>query len=311
MICRNCNTEHNGKFCPNCGAPAGNDQMQQNTVYQQEQPRPPKKPITKRWWFWVGALVLLIALLSNLGNDNDAKKDLPATDATQKETTVNNETTKEVTAASEPEPTQEPTPEPTMEPTPVPTIDLSSVATEYILTAGNYVAGVDIPSGKCSVMALSGTGNLSSSNMFSGGINEMFGIDEGDGFYTSEFNGLKLPEGTILKIGGSVKIQLNYSTIESGFAGRVYDEANAIELSSGNYEAGVDFEAGVYKIVAISGTGNLSSDNMFEGGLNEMFGIDDGYGFYIGEFLNVDLPAGTELSLSGGVRIKLIPAILN
>jgi len=302
MICRNCNTEHNGKFCPNCGTPADNDPMQQRAALSQEQNKPPKKPITKQWWFWVGLVVLIIAAFSNLGNDNGAQVADTAVDAKRSESAVKSEKTNKESSA--------PKPTATLAPTPEPTIDLSSVATEFSLTAGNYVAGVDIPSGKCVVVAESGQGNLSSSNMFDGGINEMFGVDDGSGLYTSEFNGLKLPEGTILTVSGTLKAKVTFTTIETSFTGRTYDESLAVELNTGNYEAGVDFEPGVYEIVAISGTGNLSSDNMFDGGLNEMFGIDDGYGFYTSEFVNVDLPAGTELSISGGVKIKLIPAVI-
>ncbi len=308
MICRNCNSEFNGKFCPNCGAPADGVQMQNSSGNTGSRTSPPKKPITKRWWFWVIVAVLVIALIGNLGGNNDKQKD---TTAAQMESGVSNETVvddKEVPAQQES--TNAPTPTPSPEPTPEPTIDLSAVATEYTLAAGNYTAGVDIPSGRCNVVAVKGQGNVSSSNMYSGGMNEVFGVDDGSDFYTEEFNGLKLPEGTVLHVGGSVTIQLSYSSIESGFSGRTYDDVNAITLTTGNYEAGIDFPAGVYKAVAVSGTGNLSSDNMFDGGLNEMFGIDNGYGWYIDEFTNVDLPEGTELSVGGGVTVKLIPAII-
>lgn len=308
MTCRNCNTEHNGKFCPNCGTPSySGEQMRGPSPSANSTPA--KKPITKRWWFWVIVVVFGIGILGNLGGNVDNNQDAAAAIAVKPESKKSSVDT--VEASDTPEPTSVPTPSSTPTPSPEPTIDLSALETEYTLTAGNYVAGIDIPSGKCAVVAVSGQGNLSSSNMYSGGINEMFGVDDGSGFYTTEFNGLKLPEGTILTVGGTVKINLTFSAIETGFTGRVYDETKAIELSTGNYESGVDFPEGVYKIVAIKGTGNLSSDNMFSGGLNEMFGIDDGYGFYVGEFYNVDLPAGTELSVSGGVKIQLIPASLN
>lgn len=307
MICRNCNTEHFGKFCPNCGTPSDSDTPKNEPMYQTENPNP-KKPITKRWWFWVLGIVLLLGIIGNLGGGKEEQ--VAEATAALVENEVKAVVKKDQIAVT-PEQTAAPTPTFSPSPSPEPTIDLSTVPMEYTLTAGNYVAGIDIPSGKCSISAVRGHGNLSSSNMFSGGINEMFGVDDGSGLYTSEFNGLKLPEDTILTVSGTVQVKLTFSVIETGFTGRLYDETKAIELSTGNYESGVDFEAGVYNIVAMKGTGNLSTDNMFNGGLNEMFGIDDGYGFYVGEFYNVDLPAGTELSVSGGVKIKLIPASLN
>ncbi len=309
MICRNCNAEFNGKFCPNCGTPAEGRQTPFTPGGSGEQQKPPKKPITKRWWFWAIAAVLAIALIGNLGGNNDKQQD---TTVTQMDAAVIDEPVAEAKeAAAAPDPTQMPTPTPTQAPTPEPTIDLSAVATEYTLTAGNYTAGVDIPAGRCNVIAVKGQGNVNSSNMFSGGMNEVFGVNDGTDFYTEEFNGLKLPEGTVLTVGGSVTIQLSYNSIESGVSGRMYDEANAITLKTGNYQAGLDFPAGVYTVVAVSGSGNLSSDNMFDGGLNEMFGIDDGYGWYTERFDNVELPEGTELSVSGGVTIQLIPVIIN
>lgn len=305
MICRNCNTEHNGKFCPNCGSPANNETTDSIQAMRQETATPPKTPITKKWWFWAIGAVLVIAMFGNLGEAGDKQKSNSPSNAGEPKIAAAVKDSTDVT------PTPNPTDAPTPTQSPEPTIDLSTVALEYTLTAGNYVAGIDIPAGRCTAMAVNGTGNLSSSNMFSGGINEMFGVDEGDGFYTSEFSGLKLPEGTILTVGGNVQVKLMFSVVEASFTGRTYDESNAIELGTGNFESGIDFPAGVYKIVAISGTGNLSSDNMFDGGINEVFGIDNGYNFYIPEFVNVDLPTGTELTVSGGVKIRLIPAIAN
>ena len=308
MVCRNCNTEYNGRFCPNCGAPSSDASFPNPPVITPDKTSHPKKPVTKRWWFWVLVVIFAILLIGSLGEQKNKQQDYYVSAAVNTDDDTATADTKEasVVVKTTAVPTTEQTPIPTA--TPEPTIDLTAISTEYTLTAGNYVAGIDIPAGKCSVVAVSGQGNLSSSNMYDGGINEMFGINDGTDFYTSEFSGLKLPDETILTVGGTVKIKITYTSIEAGFRGRTYDESGAIELGTGNYEAGIDFEAGVYKIVAISGTGNLSSDNMFFGGLNEMFGIDDGYGFYTGEFNNADLPAGTELSVSGGVKVKLIPA---
>jgi hypothetical protein len=185
--------------------------------------------------------------------------------------------------------------------------DFSDVAAEYELSAGNYTAGIDIPAGKSNVVAVSGTGNLSSSNMFSGGINEMFGVDDGNGFYTESFNGLKLSEGDVLTVSGRLTIKMEYTDIQSNVVERIYGEENKITLTDGNYEAGVDFPEGTYNIAAVSGAGNLSSSNMFEGGVNEMFGIDDEMGFYTEETKHIPFPAGTALEISGGLTVDLVP----
>lgn len=186
--------------------------------------------------------------------------------------------------------------------------DFSDVELIYELSAGYYTAGIDIPSGRCNVFAVSGKGNLQSSNMFNGGVNEMFGIDEGMGLYTESFNGLKLPEGTVLSTNSGMVIRLEYSVIEGRASGRTYDTESAAELGAGNYLAGTDFPAGVYSFEAVSGNGNLTSTNLFEGGVNEMFGIDNGYGFYAQTIQNIELPEGTELSISGDLKVKMIPS---
>ena len=82
-------------------------------------------------------------------------------------------------------------------------------------------------------------------------------------------------------------------------------EAKTIKLSNGNYVAGSDFEAGTYDIVAVSGNGNVSSSNMFSGGINAVMGTRNS-DFYEKEYKNIKLPYGTELTVDG-VTINLIP----
>lgn len=186
--------------------------------------------------------------------------------------------------------------------------DLSNVAKEYTLAAGYYTAGIDIPAGKCNVVAVSGNGNLSSSNLWSGGINEIFGIDDGSGYYTESFNGLELPEDTVLEISGKLKIKITYTELESNYTGRTYDDSSAVTLSSGNYTVGSDLPEGTYKVIAVSGNGNLSSSNLFNGGINEVFGVDDGTGYYNNEFLNLKLEKDVTVEIKGNLKVKFIPA---
>ena len=83
------------------------------------------------------------------------------------------------------------------------------------------------------------------------------------------------------------------------------------EFSSGNYTAGIDFPAGKYDIVAVSGAGNVSSDNMYSGGLNAMMGTEEEnqlMDMCEQEYKNIDLPDGTTLTISG-VQIQLVPSV--
>jgi hypothetical protein len=74
-------------------------------------------------------------------------------------------------------------------------------------------------------------------------------------------------------------------------------------FTSGNYIAGDDFEPGKYDIIAIKGnSGNVSSDNMFSGGINAVMGTGD---FGDKEYKNISLPKDSTLSVSS-LTIKLV-----
>lgn len=85
-------------------------------------------------------------------------------------------------------------------------------------------------------------------------------------------------------------------------------EARTVELSNGNYTAGKDFKEGAYDIIAVSGSGNVTSSNMFSGGINAMMS-DEASNFgdlYEQEYKNINLPKDATLSIDG-VKIKLVP----
>jgi len=195
--------------------------------------------------------------------------------------------------------------------TPIPSIDITGIETEYLLTAGYYTAGIDIPVGKCDVLAIEGSGNLNSSNWYDGGVNTLFGIQNG---YNTEFKGLKLPQNVKLFLSSDLKIKLTYTKLENGFSGRKYDESRAITLSNGNYIAGEDFESGTYNIVVVSGNGTISTSNLYDDGVNDFFGIDDDWGLYTEQFLNLEIPENVEISVSstiGQLTVKLIPEVID
>lgn len=175
--------------------------------------------------------------------------------------------------------------------------DLSHIEKTYTLTTGFYTAGIDIPIGTCNVTAISGSGNLNSSDYE---INEVFGMEHGD---VSSFKGLKLPKDVSLSILGKLTIKIVYKLILDDFSGRTYDISCATDISTGNYVAGSDFKAGIYNIVAVSGTGNLTTGDCE---VNEVFGLDEED---VHEIKNVYLPKGAELSLEGDLSVKLIPAL--
>lgn len=193
---------------------------------------------------------------------------------------------------------------------PVPTI-----AVDMQLSSGHYTAGIDFPAGTYDLEAVSGGGNVSSSNMYNGGLNAVMGVSSknisGLDVYEQQYSNIELPEGTVLSISGpTIKIT---SDGASGAPLQKRDQPidATISLGNGNFVAGEDFPSGTYDITAISGGGNVSSDNMYSGGLNVVMGTADKNAnmldIYIQNFKNADFPDGTTLTISG-VDIQLVPS---
>lgn len=177
---------------------------------------------------------------------------------------------------------------------------------EADLSAGNYIAGKDIPVGTYNFTATSGNGNVSSTNLYSGGINSIMGTPADD--YTQEtYNNVSLDDDVVLSLGGDVVLHIvsENASLSTMQARVVPDDAQAIDLSSGNYTAGTDFPAGTYNIVATAGNGNVSSDNLYDGGINEIMGTD-GSAYTVESFNNVILDEGVILTVAN-VSIQLVP----
>ena len=204
------------------------------------------------------------------------------------------------TSSSSPAETPDPTP--------------STISFEQEFSSGNYTAGIDFPAGKYDIVAVSGGGNVSSSNAFNGGINAVMGTEDKNelvDIYEQEYSNIDLPDGTTLSISG-VTVRLT-SDAASGvpLTPRNQEITETVDLGNGNFVAGEDFPAGVYNIVAVSGAGNVSSDNMYSGGLNAMMGTEEEnqlMDMYEQEYKNIDLPDGTTLTISG-VQVQLVPSV--
>lgn len=201
------------------------------------------------------------------------------------------------TSSSSPAETSDPTP--------------STISFEQEFSSGNYTAGIDFPAGKYDIVAVSGGGNVSSSD---GGINAVMGTEDKNelmDMYEQEYKNIDLPDGTTLTISG-VTVRLT-SDAASGdpLTPRNQEITETVDLGNGNFVAGEDFPAGVYNIVAVSGGGNVSSSNLYEGGINAILGTEDQneiMDMYEQEYKNIDLPEGTTLTISG-VQIQLVPSV--
>lgn len=188
-----------------------------------------------------------------------------------------------------------------------------SIAFDQEFSSGNYTAGVDFPAGKYDIVAVSGGGNVSSSNAFSGGINAVMGTEEQNevaDMCEQEYKNIDLPEGVVLSISG-VTVRLTCDDASGApLTPRNQEITETVDLGNGNFVAGEDFPAGVYNIVAVSGGGNVSSSNLYDGGINAILGTEDQnelMDMYEQEYKNIDLPEGTTLTIDG-VQVQLIPS---
>jgi len=80
MKCTQCGAQVDGDFCPYCGAApetktADNPLEQPNIATNNTigKVNNPKKPVHKKWWFWVVVAVIVIGIIGNLGGNNSQK----------------------------------------------------------------------------------------------------------------------------------------------------------------------------------------------------------------------------------------------
>lgn len=242
-----------------------------------------KKSIFKKWWFWVIVVVVVIGIAGAGENSKDSKKE-----------TAKNETESVKKDTQETEQKKGDEEIPTTEPF------------EINLKTGYYTVGVDIPAGTYTLTAVAGNGNVNSSNMYDGGLNEIMSAQT-DEYSISEFKNAKLETGVTLNLSGTIELKLSCDSAEvSEIEARNNPLTEEVQLGSGNYVAGTDFPAGEYDVIAVDGSGNVSSSNMYDGGLNEIFSTETD-GFSISEFKNAQLKEGVELTISS-CTIKLVPS---
>ena len=183
---------------------------------------------------------------------------------------------------------------------------------EAELSDGYYTAGIDFPAGKYDISVVDGNGNVSSSNLFDGGINTMMGVSEEYEMYQKEYKNISLPSGESLHVRGNLCVKIaSDKASPDPLQPRNQSISETLTLTNGYYVAGEDFPAGVYTITAIEGSGNVSSDNMFDDGLNAIMGVvDDNSRYadlYAKDYKNVDFKEGVTLKING-LTVELTPS---
>lgn len=176
----------------------------------------------------------------------------------------------------------------------------ATVKVDQILESGFYTVGTDIPAGKYNFTAVSGGGNVITDD---GSVNEIMGVkSKGDG-YTQTFSNANLEDGVVLFVSG-VKLRVTCDSASGTLKKRSQSISKTYVFGPGNYTAGTDFDAGTYDIVAVSGGGNVITE---DGKLNAIMGTDKSEDMYVQNYHNVDLSDGAVLKITG-VKVKLTPS---
>jgi|GEM_PF-2397271 len=306
IVCQKCgeiNPDTNN-FCQKCGNPLKNimQSAPQNTPEvkpeEQQKKKPGKKdaaptesndtsevkPKKKKKGCLVAVLVVVIlivivAVATSAGGDKN----------TATTTTPENQTS-EATKPTEP----------------------TTIAVDQQLTSGYYTAGIDFPSGTYDIEAVSGSGNVSSSNldinavMGTADANESLGTD----LYEQQYSNIDLSDGVVLSVSGGVTIRITSAAADGGaLEKREQPNTETVDLGNGNFEAGKDFPAGTYDITATSGSGNVSTSNL---SINAIMGTSNsnnslGIDMYEQKYKNIELKEGSTLTIDG-VDIQLTPS---
>lgn len=108
-------------------------------------------------------------------------------------------------------------------------------------------------------------------------------------------------------VGEALKVKVDFvkakNQVEIG--GAEISAASPFELTTGNYEVGVDIPRGKYNVKALSGSGNFQGKVKSQqyGSLNEILGVDHGSLTYS----NLKLELGDNIVIKGDVVLEFTP----
>lgn len=306
-ICPNCGNESFDIFCSKCGTELCENNISVNDISDKEpyqSYRPKKKSKLMGLLIFVMLVIIYIALKyinNETNNSNDQTTDKSVKPTSEVSTNNTNETYKiinQIQVYDNAETNTEYTSE----------YESESVIGTYQtkLSAGNYVAGVDFPSGKYNITAVSGSGNVMTVNTSE--VNEIMGTDKDDD-NIKIYKNANLKKGVILQVCDNLVIRISSKNANlSERKKRKNKLKKTIKISSGHYIAGTDFPAGTYDVIAVKGSGNVISSNDDDLDINEiMTNKKDDDPNYIKKYKNAVFDKGDDLKISG-VTIKLVPS---
>lgn len=179
---------------------------------------------------------------------------------------------------------------------------------EETLTAGYYIAGIDFPVGIYDLTAMSGMGNVIDVDIKPLPLNLIMSNPIQENITITSYKNANLQEGYILSITMTLALKIHSdNALISGLKSRSNTATKSVELASGSYVVGKDFDPGTYDITALKGMGNVYMlDSLFYG-LNAIMGNPVQEGFSINSYHGVMLNDGYTLTISG-VTLKLEPS---
>ena len=163
------------------------------------------------------------------------------------------------------------------------------------LTAGHYIGGLGIPTGRYTLTWVANSGNVHSPMK----VNEIFREDK-----TTVYNNFDFNTGTELEVSGGLVLHIHTDNARfDGIKQREIEKEVETILAPGNYIAGTDFPEGTYFITAYEGHGNIHS---YEAGVNEIISTEpDGRSIY--QYNYATFAVGDPLEVSS-CTVKLVPA---
>lgn len=199
-----------------------------------------KKPITKKWWFWVIVVFIGIGVIGNLGSNG---KDKPAN------VSVDQQPATEVSKTAEPTKAPEPTKEP------------EKKEPDIWIKAGMYKVGKDLPAGEYLVASTSSAAYFQVTKDSSGSFDSIIANDNFDTVrYITVKDGqyIDLKNAEIAPIDKAPKLQ----AVDGKYI-------------SGMYKVGRDIEPGEYKVVSDGGSAYLEVVSNSSGGFDAIVANDN------------------------------------
>lgn len=177
------------------------------------------------------------------------------------------------------------------------------------LTSGHYVAGIDFPVGTYTIYAVGGYGSFVSNDFGGRGyVNQLLGTgDDLPAGYKEQYGEVFFPHGTMISFDGLVVRLESEAADVKNLGSRDNPLTQSVSLTAGTYTAGQDFDAGVYDVVAIDGTGSVVSSNTVAGISCIMSPTPEG-SHQMEDYYNVILADYTTITVDEGMTILLVPS---